>query len=139
MKVRVNMYPQAYIAKMNATCDTNVLRASIFLQGAIIQSFGSSGVSGTRSGATKKERAGNRSKPFEPPHVDTGHLRRNIGYQKVKDMLYRIGTGIGGRQSVGYAIYLEYGTSKMAPRPYLRPAFNNNKSILSKMMMQPIK
>jgi len=57
----------------------------------------------------------------------TGSLRGSIKRQK--------GTGgamsitAGGPSSphdVGYAQYVETGTSRMAPQPYMRPAFNKN-------------
>lgn len=61
------------------------------------------------------------SKPGEPPHVDTGRLRASIstitdvGSEQV---VTRVGTNVrSGRE-------LELGTSRIKPRPWLRPAFN---------------
>jgi hypothetical protein len=58
------------------------------------------------------------SAPYEPPAVDTGALRASYGHN-VKRMVS------GGTLTVGsgseYAPLLEYGTSRMAPRPHLRP------------------
>lgn len=61
------------------------------------------------------------SQPWEPPHVETGHLRRNIAWDIPGPLRRRIGTGVGNAQSVGYALWLEFGTRKMLPRPFLRP------------------
>lgn len=47
--------------------------------------------------------------------VDTGRLRSSISHAKDDDAAY-IGT------NVEYAPYIELGTSRMKPRPFLRPA-----------------
>lgn len=79
---------------------------------------------GADSAATKKERAANRSAPWGPPNVDTGHLKANVTHDTPVGQPYirRIGTGIGNADSVGYAMHLEFGTRWMLPRPWLRPA-----------------
>ncbi len=64
----------------------------------------------------------NRSKPGEVPHVDTGELRRSIGCDTPRPLTRRIGSGIGSATRVGYGAMLEYGTARMAARPWLRPA-----------------
>jgi len=51
--------------------------------------------------------------------VDTGQLRRSITTEveiNDKNIVGRVGT------NVKYAPYVELGTRKMSPRPYLRPA-----------------
>jgi HK97 gp10 family phage protein len=55
------------------------------------------------------------SAPGEPPAVDTGALRNSIGHEAVGDVL-RVGSGLD------YSAYLEFGTPKMEPRPFARPA-----------------
>jgi HK97 gp10 family phage protein len=73
------------------------------------------------------------SKPGEPPHVQTGRLRQSIQPSPARVT----GTVIEGEVStnVEYAPGLEYGTRKMAARPFMRPALAENekrlKSILS--------
>ena len=47
--------------------------------------------------------------------VDTGRLRNSISHARDDEAAY-IGT------NVEYAPYIELGTSRMKPRPYLRPA-----------------
>lgn len=67
------------------------------------------------------------SAPGEPPAVDTGLLRASIGHTVATDAegLYaEIGSGGGVAPGVKYAAYLELGTSKMEPRPYLRPSID---------------
>jgi len=60
-----------------------------------------------------------RAKELAP--VDTGRLRSSITYEVGEDsrgLVARIGT------NVTYAIYLEYGTRRMSPRSFLRPALD---------------
>ncbi|PKN85445.1 MAG: hypothetical protein CVU46_11070 [Chloroflexi bacterium HGW-Chloroflexi-8] len=56
------------------------------------------------------------SAPSEPPAIDTGHLANSIQAQKVKVGSARINVG------AAYGVNLELGTSKMAARPFLKPA-----------------
>ena len=127
--------------KLDIHIQKNLDRAAITLQNDIKSSFGSSGVTGTKSGATKEQRAANRSKPWGPPNVDTGHLKRNIGFDRPigRPLIRRIGTGIGNKESVGYAVWLEFGTRFMLPRPYLRPALHRNRAKILRLISRPMK
>lgn len=55
--------------------------------------------------------------------VDTGYLRRTIGYKlKNNGMSARVGANIN--DNAEYASYVEYGTRYMRAQPYFRPAFD---------------
>ena len=56
--------------------------------------------------------------PESPNYVRTGRLRNSISHARDDTSAY-VGT------NVEYAAYVELGTSKMKPRPYLRPAAQN--------------
>lgn len=57
------------------------------------------------------------SGPGFPPNTDTGNLVRNIAFNIDTEKLEgSVGT------NVEYGKYLEFGTSKMEPRPWLLPA-----------------
>lgn len=56
------------------------------------------------------------SKPYDPPNSDTGFLAANIRAEPIGPGIVRI------TAYARYSAYLEYGTSKMAPRPFMRPA-----------------
>lgn len=56
------------------------------------------------------------SAPGEAPAIDTGNLVNSIRSEMLNDQ-----TGIVFT-NVEYAPYLEFGTSDMAPRPFLQPA-----------------
>lgn len=64
--------------------------------------------------------------------VDTGRLRASITHEvlKLADDIYqgRIGT------NVEYAEYVELGTDKMPAQPYLRPALENNRDKIEKLI-----
>jgi len=64
------------------------------------------------------------STPGQPPAKDTGTLGESIEY-KVTEEGYDV-VGLVG-STADYAIYLEFGTSKMAARPFLRPVLENKK------------
>jgi len=57
------------------------------------------------------------SAPGNPPNTDTGNLVSNITVQKIAG-----GFDVGSRSGAPYGVALEFGTSKMMPRPWLRPA-----------------
>lgn len=57
------------------------------------------------------------SSPGEPPRPDTGTLINSIRLRKVGELHYEVVDG------VEYGIYLEEGTTRIAPRPFMRPAF----------------
>lgn len=59
-----------------------------------------------------------RSKPGEPPAIDTGALRDSLRTKRQRVGHWRV---IEGGNSAPYAGFLEYGTSKMAARPHMRP------------------
>lgn len=59
--------------------------------------------------------------------VDTGNLRRNIEHGVDDDTAY-IGT------NVEYGKYVEYGTSRMPARPFLKQAVENHKEEYKKLM-----
>ncbi len=74
---------------------------------------------------TKGQKLYERSKPGETPAIQTGDLRRSIAQETdAANLVTRIGprATTGGGKSLKYARYLEFGTRKMAARPYMRPA-----------------
>lgn len=74
----------------------------------------------------------NPSRPGEPPHVQTGRLRASVAYE-VEGNVTRIGT------NVEYGRHLELGTSRMAPRPWLRRMLIERMSIFRRILTAPIK
>lgn len=83
------------------------------------------------------------SKPGEPPAIDLGILRASIMNEvelSGKSVDGRVGTDaehIAANAPVGtdvnYGLYLETGTSKMAPRPFLVPALRRTRKKVVKI------
>lgn len=57
------------------------------------------------------------AKAFAP--VDTGFLRSSIGMDVDRD-----GLGLVAGPTANYGAFVEFGTSRMAPRAYMGPAFD---------------
>lgn len=70
------------------------------------------------------------SLPGNPPAPDTGNLRASIHYTTEKLGENSV-VGIVGTD-VDYGKMLEYGTSKVAPRPWLKPSLDKNESFIIK-------
>jgi HK97 gp10 family phage protein len=62
------------------------------------------------------------SKPGEPPNADTHHLDRSIGVEQAGELKVTIFA------NAEYASELEYGTSRMAARPFIQPAINKTRA-----------
>lgn len=60
----------------------------------------------------------------QAPNTDTGRLVSSIAAEKTGETEYEIGTNLD------YGEYLEMGTVKMRPRPWLVPALNANRDNL---------
>lgn len=78
------------------------------------------------------------SLPGEYPAVDMGELRRSITIEVEE-------TGDTAKGRVGsiiinppYPTYLEYGTSKMEPRPWLRPSVEKSQDFMRKRFKQAL-
>jgi len=128
---KIKWYGKRVKSKVKRGMGRNVMRAAIMLAADIRGAFPQSGQSGTASGGGDKK---NPSAPGEIPHVQTAHLKRNIGEEKKGETGARVGTGIGNKDSVGYALWLEKGTRDMAARPYLVPGLKRNKRRIEKIM-----
>jgi len=60
------------------------------------------------------------SVPGEPPHVRTGALKRSVRIDEIRPFEVTVAAG-GPGSLVPYATFLEFGTSKMEPRPFVGP------------------
>lgn len=65
------------------------------------------------------------SKSGDYPNIDTGTLNNAIFNDLVSSELI---ARFGVRGNIPYAKMLEYGTSKMEPRPFIKPTYNKYKN-----------
>lgn len=74
------------------------------------------------------------SAPGEPPAIKDGNLSRSI-----KTMVLVRAAFVAGILSANtrYARFLELGTTRMLPRPYLRPAIMKKKSEIVRELQRP--
>jgi HK97 gp10 family phage protein len=63
--------------------------------------------------------------------VDTGNLKNSIGQDFDDD-----GLGFEAGPTANYGHYVEFGTSRMSPQPYMRPAFDRAIEPLDTVMGQ---
>ena len=79
------------------------------------------------------------SLPDNPPAPDTGNLRESIRYEVHKESGEVYGIVGSTQKDPDYAVYTEYGTSKMAPRPWLRPAMRKNNDFIRSTVSKAVK
>lgn len=77
------------------------------------------------------------SLPYNPPAVDTGTLRRSITYSvDEKNLVGYVGSVL---KDPPYGAYLEYGTSRMKPRQWLKPAVEKSLETIKSIMAGAVK
>jgi HK97 gp10 family phage protein len=79
------------------------------------------------------------SLPNNPPAVDTGTLRRSITFDVGMDenkVTGRVGSTI---LDPPYGAYLEFGTSRMIQRPWLRPALERNREVIKENIKEGVR
>ena len=85
------------------------------------------------------------SAPGEPPAIDTGELVEHISIQVINNGREgQVGipenavSKVSGKQIGKIGRGLEYGTSKIKPRPWLRPAFENSMPKIARIFTNPM-
>ena len=112
-------YNKAIKAKLEAHVTRGMTRVAITITNDIKESINRGNITGL-----------NPSLPGEPPKKVTGQLQNAIGFEvgmKGGDVIAKVGV-LAGSIANNYAAGLEFGTSKIAERPFIRPAIFNNSS-----------
>lgn len=97
---------------MNSPSAKKRVEAALFAYGHMIEIEAQISISaGSVSGKNHVPSA-----PGEPPNFDTGHLAGAIETARVGDLEFEVSS------NAEYSAALEFGTSKMAARPFMQPA-----------------
>jgi HK97 gp10 family phage protein len=95
-----------------------------------IQAGGKSGIVYQKYNPRREHRA---SAPGQAPASDTGNLvSKIIVKQKSRNR-------VNVESNANYSAYLEYGTSKMQPRPFMLPAFEKSKKPIINAVLNRVK
>ena len=109
-------------------------RAANLVRNTAVESI----LQGAKSGVTYSKynprRTHTASAAGEPPASDTGYLANNILVNIDAD-----GFGASGESRADYSSFLEFGTSKMAARPFMQPALEENRAKIKRLQNQMIK
>ena len=93
-----------------------VLATAIEMRADIVKSIQRGPASGRTYKKSNPTRTHTASAPGQPPMSDTGRLANSITFDRLGDLTASVGSALN------YAPWLEYGTSRMAARPFFRPA-----------------
>lgn len=107
--------------EVHAEAGKAVLGSAVELRADVVKAIHSGPASGRVYKKSNPSRTHQASAPGQAPQTDTGRLDNSIFFDKVGDLSAVVGS------SVTYALYLEYGNSRMAARPFFRPAVERMK------------
>lgn len=93
-----------------------VIGTAMELRGDVVKSIQRGAKTGRVYRKYSPSRIHQASAPGQAPASDTGRLANSITFERVNDLTASVGSVLA------YATYLEYGTSRIAPRPVFRPA-----------------
>lgn len=151
MAGRVQWNGDQFIRQVNRVMTKRLDAAAIIVQDHAKELIS---VDGTTKGGGGRDKKGrflknlkyntNPSKPGEPPHVQYGHLRRNVNRMVDSSaMVSRV--GVPGKieqngENIGkVARWLELGTRFMAARPWLRRALQEKRAQIKAILTAPLK
>lgn len=104
-----------------------------FIRGEAIKSIQAGAKSGIVYEKYNPRRSHRASAPGQAPASDTGNLvSKIIVRQKTKNI-----TNV--ESNADYSAFLEYGTSKMEPRPFMLPAFEKSKKPIINAVFKRVK
>ena len=108
----------------------NVFRSVNLVRNTAVESIARGAKTGTLYKKYNPNRTHRASAPNQPPATDTGFLVQNI----VPDMT--VGKDVVEGTIISqapYSSFLEFGTSKMAARPFLQPALEQNRRKINRI------
>lgn len=118
---------RAHVKRLRALASpamANEVEKALFHAGELIQVEAQLSI--TRGAVSGKNHVP--SKPGQPPNQDTGVLAGNIETTRAGKLRVRV------TSKAGYSSALEFGTSKMAARPFMRPARDKMRPQVEKLI-----
>ncbi len=133
---RVTSKPRynSVISQYTADAKALVGRAGNLVRNTAVSSIQQGAKSGVIYEKYNPRRTHKASSAGQPPATDTGFLVNNIGLKIDSD-----GLGASVESRADYSVFLEFGTSKMAARPFMQPALESNKSKIRQLEKRMIK
>ena len=133
---RVTSKPRynSVISQYTAGARELVGRAGNLVRNTAVSSIQQGAKSGVIYEKYNPRRTHKASSAGQPPATDTGFLVNNIGLKIDSD-----GLGASVESRADYSVFLEFGTSKMAARPFMQPALESNKSKIRQLEKRMIK
>ena len=125
---------QAVIKDYEGSLRALVGRAGNLVRNTAVTSINQGAASGVTYEKYNPRRTHTASAAGQPPATDTGFLVNNI----VLD-IDNNGLGANVESRADYSAFLEFGTSKMAARPFMQPALEENKPKINRLAKQMIK
>jgi len=127
---------QAALGKMTKEIEAEVERAveatGLELRGEVVKAYQRGPASGITYEKSNPNRTHTASAPGEAPATDTGRLASSVTYKKEG----RMGATVGSE--IVYAAMLEFGTSRIAPRPAWVPAVEAMRSKFERRMKDAV-
>ena len=109
-------------------------RAGNLVRNTAVTSINQGAKSGVLYNLYNPRRTHRASAAGQPPATDTGFLVNNIALKIDMD-----GFGASVESNASYSSFLEFGTSKMAARPFMQPALEENKPKIRRLEQQMVK
>jgi hypothetical protein len=127
MEIQIENNVDTILVKLQQNLKTKMEDATMAVRNKSLEVL-----SGTRSGRTYvipgTKVTYTASAPGEPPAVQTGRLRQSVATEISSDgMVGKVGT------TLDYGQELEQGRSNMAPRPWLKPSFEQSENEVMKI------
>jgi len=132
--VRIKIHPLRLLKKSGDQLEKNMAVATIFVRDKVKKKL-------NRGQPTRTFQSGSiigldPSSPGEPPKKITAQLQNSIRTKVIRGKDRIIGL-VGTNLKKGR--WLEFGTSKMKPRPYLRPTLSENKRKIGRIVARGLR
>lgn len=131
MAVRLKFYDKEFERHMQKATAKGLQRAGVYLHGACQRAVNVSNPRNNKTGEYDQP-----SKPGEPPRARTGYGRSNIVYE-YNGIESAPAVRVGVRKNALYMFWLEIGTRRIKPRPWLVATLMRFKAIIGRLATLP--